>query len=484
MRKQPFAVAAMTVFFLVSSSYGQRRAGAPGRQAEPTRVHAPESVTRHIAGGDTHEFRVALNARQALHVIVNQLGVDVLVTVAAPTGESIIEIDSPNGADGPESVWVIAPATGDYTFRVHPLDRTASGRYEFRAETIRDATVEDQTRVRMQRAMVNGTRLLEQGGRENRIAAATELKEAFAAALQVNEATTASIVGSTLVRVDPKGALDTLGVPSAPGAIPLYYSRGYEQRGRELRDRLVPAIHFFESRLKVTPNVMLAVLSQKDWTPLSWVPSYDIPWSVLASSSVALDRAALVAMPAMRDLTAQIAGISQPGELPQDVAKTLEATGLTLEQGVRLATDGIMYHELGHIYADAVGLPPRLGWLGEFFADFLWVAYFSDGSVDPGAVAYTNAWRTWRLSAHPTHTSLEDFDRLYLRVGNYGWYQAQFERRAAEVYKSEGLAFLQRARAALPPTDRPMAVDEALRRLERVTPGFVEWAARLSAMKR
>jgi hypothetical protein len=161
--------------------------------------------------------------------------------------------------------------------------------------------------------------------------------------------------------------------------------------------------------------------------------------------------------------------------------KRLEATGLPMEEGFRLAVDGIMYRELGHIYADAVGLPLRANWLSEFFADFLWMAYFTDGSVDPRAVAYTDTWRAWRLSLNPTNTSLEDFDRLYFSVSNYGWYQAQFEKRAEDVYKAQGLAFLQRARDVLPPTNQPIAVDEALKRLEQVSPGFVEWAASLTA---
>ena len=68
-------------------------------------------------------------------------------------------------------------------------------------------------------------------------------------------------------------------------------------------------------------------------------------------------------------------------------------------------------------------------------------------------------------------------------MSDYGWYQAQFEKRAADVYKAQGLAFLKRAKDVLPPTNQPIAVDEALKRLEQVSPGFVEWAASLSARK-
>jgi hypothetical protein len=60
---------------------------------------------------------------------------------------------------------------------------------------------------------------------------------------------------------------------------------------------------------------------------------------------------------------------------------------------------------------------------------------------------------------------------------------AQFEHRAEEVYKTQGLAFLKRVKEVLPPTNQPIAVDGVLKRLEQVSPGFIEWGASLSAAK-
>jgi hypothetical protein len=132
--------------------------------------------------------------------------VDVVVIVSDPEGDSLLQMDSPNGANGPEPVWIVAAKAGDYTVRVRPFDATAGGRYQLRVETIRDATAEDQTRVPMQRAVMNGTRLLGQDGGENRVAAAKELEEAFVAGLQIKDTTTVSTVGTTFVRLDPKAA--------------------------------------------------------------------------------------------------------------------------------------------------------------------------------------------------------------------------------------------------------------------------------------
>jgi len=75
-------------------------------------------VTRDISVLTHTSTRVPLRAGQALHVVAQQLGVDLVVTVSAPDGAPIVEMDSPNGANGPESVWIMAAADGEYAIRV------------------------------------------------------------------------------------------------------------------------------------------------------------------------------------------------------------------------------------------------------------------------------------------------------------------------------------------------------------------------------
>lgn len=64
---------------------------------------------------------------------------------------------------------------------------------------------------------------------------------------------------------------------------------------------------------------------------------------------------------------------------------------------------------------------------------------------------------------------------------DFGWYRGQFEKRAAAVYKTQGFGFRKRLKAAFAPTPKPLSVDETLTRLERISPGFVQWARDLSA---
>src|SRR5947207_375600 len=73
------------------------------QEAKPTdvrelKMHVP--IERGLAGGEAHSYSVALTAGQYLHVVVEQKGIDVVVTLSGPDAQKIAEVDSPNGAQG------------------------------------------------------------------------------------------------------------------------------------------------------------------------------------------------------------------------------------------------------------------------------------------------------------------------------------------------------------------------------------------------
>src|SRR5438552_13062745 len=75
-------------------------------------------IERTLARGQTHSFNVTLEQDQALQLVVNQHGIDVVVRVFSPAGKSLGEFDSPNGTEGPENVSVIAVTSGVYRIEV------------------------------------------------------------------------------------------------------------------------------------------------------------------------------------------------------------------------------------------------------------------------------------------------------------------------------------------------------------------------------
>ena len=121
-------------------------------------------IERELAGGQAHSFQISLAASQFLDAVVEQKGIDVVVTLFGPDGKGLIEVDSPNGTQGPEPVkWITAEA-GNYRLEVRSLEKEAkAGRYEVTIVGVRVATAEDQLIVEALRLQGEAAALQFQG---------------------------------------------------------------------------------------------------------------------------------------------------------------------------------------------------------------------------------------------------------------------------------------------------------------------------------
>jgi tetratricopeptide (TPR) repeat protein len=118
---------------VVSALFAAPLAGQPGgagmvRKAGALELHQP--VERELGPGQTDVFTIEMTAGQLAHVVAEQKGVDVVVTVLAPKGNELLTADSPNYELGPEPVTWVAEEAGAYTVKVLKSPRfIASGRY-------------------------------------------------------------------------------------------------------------------------------------------------------------------------------------------------------------------------------------------------------------------------------------------------------------------------------------------------------------------
>ncbi len=112
--------------------------------SEHVKLEVGQRVERELAGGQTHSYQILLAARQYLYAVVEQRGIDVAVTLVGPDGKPLVEVDSPNGAEGPEPIYWIAETSGVYAVSVRVSDKEAkAGRYEVRIVDLRTATEQD-----------------------------------------------------------------------------------------------------------------------------------------------------------------------------------------------------------------------------------------------------------------------------------------------------------------------------------------------------
>ena len=117
------------------------------------RLELGKPVERELMGEQAHSYLIELAANDFLHIVVEQRGVDVVVTVYAPDGKKLKEVDSPNGKQGPEPMLLLAETAGAYRLEVRSSEKGAAGNYAITLADKRTATTEDQAQVARQASL-------------------------------------------------------------------------------------------------------------------------------------------------------------------------------------------------------------------------------------------------------------------------------------------------------------------------------------------
>lgn len=265
--------------------------------------------------------------------------------------------------------------------------------------------------------------------------------------------------GKALAQSALEGVRD-LEIPLSRQSIPVYYSEGYQEKARSLAEMYEGAGSYFDHQFNIHATFTLAVLDSLDWIKVSRLP-YGLPFvsgppyvvCLPATNRHALGRLVLAA-------------------LTDDQNQALSPESTATEIG--LFTAFIGFHELGHIYAKKMNLSTPEKWTFEFAATYLAYAYLEEKHP-----LYNVKWLTVgnRLikSLTPRHTTLQDFENLYVRVGvsNYAWYQVVFLQRVAELYKQSTTGFPDRWKQHSFPD---VSSDHYLEEFEKMAPGFIKWS--------
>lgn len=262
--------------------------------------------------------------------------------------------------------------------------------------------------------------------------------------------------------------VQNLNTPYSVNKIKVYYSPGYEKRALELRGMIEDAMKFYERKLKVREEVNLAVLTPEQWKQVGLQVPYGVP---NASRHI-------VILPALTNNATTQATLKLKAGTSAATLEKVKASGFTFEEGASKSVDLLGLHELGHLYTLAYGINPANKWLSEFLATYFAYSYLSQ--------KHPKLARLWEAMSdayidgiQPKYTSLADFERLYFGVGleNYGWYQAKFLLKGAQLHKENKLKFLSEVRKAFPQSEKePIPLEVALERLEKISLGFITWS--------
>jgi tetratricopeptide (TPR) repeat protein len=105
---------------------------------------APLDREGRLRGGAVERVEVECRAGDLLQGVLEQRGIDVVVRVLDPSGQERLEVDSPNGTEGPEPILLVAAAAGRHTLELRALDPAAAeGAYRLHVDVPRPATPND-----------------------------------------------------------------------------------------------------------------------------------------------------------------------------------------------------------------------------------------------------------------------------------------------------------------------------------------------------
>lgn len=162
--------AALAVFILLCSSQTLLAAQTASTQFNPPCLTQDKQsrgdlepdvpVEKGLVGGQSDSYCIQVEAGQFLHVIVEQLGIDVVLTLYAPDGKPIASMDSPNGNIGLEQISTVAEMRGTYGLVIASGDAKAPpGRYRVSISPLRMSTEMDRKRIVAERAFAQASQL-------------------------------------------------------------------------------------------------------------------------------------------------------------------------------------------------------------------------------------------------------------------------------------------------------------------------------------
>jgi CHAT domain-containing protein/lipopolysaccharide biosynthesis regulator YciM len=137
----------MLLAILVLVCHGSRAFAqeASAQKEKATTLELGQPVVAEVSGKTSDSYDLPLEASQTASITVEQLGIDVVVSVADESGKLLAEFDSEPRIPGDEHVVLTTESAVRYQVRVKPkYPRAAAGKYQILLTEVRPATEKDQ----------------------------------------------------------------------------------------------------------------------------------------------------------------------------------------------------------------------------------------------------------------------------------------------------------------------------------------------------
>ncbi|MGH3087294.1 MAG: hypothetical protein ACRDSJ_08250 [Rubrobacteraceae bacterium] len=225
-------------------------------------------------------------------------------------------------------------------------------------------------------------------------------------------------------------------------SFPVLFSAGAQTRAEQVAARCERAHHYLKGVLEFDPALRLLALSPEDWEEHAAFPMYGMLHTDGSESLIVGEKPA--------DFWQGVVRMLDDVLTPAQRAEA-EAVYGVVDGRIDIApfADLLVVHELGHLFHEQVPFRfPRL-WLTELFANFCLHAYIIEREPDLLPMWLTLPKRMMSLPRDRVqHRSLDDFERLYVGVENYVWYQFGLVVAAKSIHDAAGVGALRRLHRA------------------------------------
>jgi hypothetical protein len=222
-----------------------------------------------------------------------------------------------------------------------------------------------------------------------------------------------------------------------------YYSSGARKRASELAARADSSYQFLKEFFKVDADLALLVLNSKDWSKRASFLPYGVLFSDMGG---AIHLTADVETPAIQMLSPMFDNCPEP--LKKSLTSEVGCKETSFTRAIQILWGHLIVHELTHGFQQKTRVSFGAEWLSEFFADYTMYAFLKRSKTK-----FSKDLRVIEVLASVMYeggkplvkqTSLEDFERLYERLGflNYMWYHGKFLLGAFKLYERYGESFI------------------------------------------
>lgn len=153
------AVCSVALFIALSSTVSF--ATSP-QQTKLTPLETGKPVESQIAGGESHSYSVSLAAGNYALVVVDQRGINLVVSIFDHDGKNLLDMDLNPGGNSEEASLLAERATS-YRVEVRSPDKNVHpGSYGIKIREMRTATEQDRSRLEAEKLMAAGIQLMHQ----------------------------------------------------------------------------------------------------------------------------------------------------------------------------------------------------------------------------------------------------------------------------------------------------------------------------------